>query len=165
MNLIVALDQKYGIGKDGKLLTYLTDDLKMFKRKTKGNILVMGRKTVDSLPGGRLLANRETWILTRNKSYEKEGAKVFSSINKMNDYIKDNNVDSSRIFIAGGAAIYNAFLPIVDVAYITKIDYDFDADVFINSVEMESSLSLYSVSDVCTNNGYDFRFTTYKKNK
>jgi len=165
MNLIVAVDKRYGIGKDGKLLTYITDDLKMFKSRTDGNILIMGRKTIDSLPGGRLLPNRETWILSRDKNYSKEGAKVFSSIDKIQEYIDENNIETSRVFVAGGAAVYNAFLPIVDVAYITKIDEDFDADVFINNVEMEPSLSLASVSEVITNNGHDFRFTVYKKNK
>lgn len=164
MNLIVAVDKRYGIGKNGGLLTHITDDLKNFKKKTDGNILVMGRKTIDSLPKGKLLPNRETWILSRDKSYVKEGARVFESIDQMMDYIETNKIDSSRIFIAGGAAIYNAFLPIVDVAYITKIEHDFDADVFINNVEMEPSLSLDSVSEVVTNNGYDFRFTVYKKN-
>lgn len=165
MNLIVAVDKRYGIGKNGGLLTHITDDLKNFKKITHGNILVMGRKTIDSLPKGKLLPNRETWILSRDKSYVKEGAKVFESIEVMMDYIKANSIDSSRIFIAGGAAVYNAFLPMVDIAYITKIDYDFDADVFIDSVEMEPSLSLDSVSEVITNNGYDFRFTIYKKNR
>lgn len=165
MNLIVAVDRRYGIGKNGGLLTHLTDDLKMFKQKTDGHILVMGRKTVDSLPGGRLLPNRETWILSRDKSYCKEGAKVFSSIIEMQDYIKANKIDSSTIFIAGGAAIYNAFLPLVDVAYITKIDYDFDADVFMNSADKEPGLSLDSVSEIWTNKGYDFRFTVYKRNQ
>lgn len=164
MNLIVAVDNKYGIGKNGGLLTHLTDDLKMFKGKTHGKILVMGRKTVESLPGGKLLPNRETWVLSRDKTYSKAGAKVFSSINMMNDYINEQHIDPSTIFIAGGAAIYNAFLPIVDVAYITKIEYDFDADVYMNNVDMEPSLSLDSVSELVHNNGYDFRFTVYKKN-
>lgn len=165
MNLIVAVDKRYGIGKDGKLLTHITDDLKRFKRITDGNILVMGRKTIESLPGGRLLPNRETWILSRNESYTKEGAKVFASISDMQAYIKANDIDSSRVFIAGGAAIYNAFLPIVDTAYITKIDHDFEADVFIDNVDLEPNLSLASVGEVITNNGYDFRFMLYKKNK
>lgn len=165
MNLIVAVDKRYGIGKNGGLLTHITDDLKNFKKITNGKILVMGRKTIESLPGGKLLPNRETWILSRNESYFKEGAKTFSSIKQMEDYITENNIDSSSVFIAGGAAIYNAFLPLVDTAYITKIDYDFDADVFINNVDLEPSLSLASVSEIVNNNGYNFRFTVYKKNK
>ena len=83
----------------------------------------------------------------------------------MNEYIKANSIDSSKIYIAGGAAVYNAFLPIVDIVYITKIEYDFQADVFIDNIEMEASLSLDSVGEIINNKGYDFRFTVYKKNQ
>jgi len=163
MNLIVVVDKFFGIGKEGGLLTHLPKDLNMFKNKTKGNIIVMGRKTVESLPGGRLLPNRETWILSRNPSYKKENATVFHSIDEMMNHIEMNHIESDRIYITGGAAIYNMFLPIVETAYITKIDFDFHADVHINNVETEPSLYLDHVSEVYTHNGFRYQFTTYQR--
>ncbi len=165
MNLIVAVDNRYGIGRDGGLLTYLPDDLKMFKGKTLGKVIIMGRKTVDSLPGGRLLPKRETWILTRNPEYEKEGARIFHSIGEILAYISDNGIDTEDVFVAGGAALYNDFLPLVDRAFITRIDEDFHADVHMTNVDELPYMYLAHVGERQNNNGHEFRFTEYRRSR
>jgi dihydrofolate reductase len=136
MNLIVACDQEFSIGKDGKLLTYLPEDLKRFKKITMGNIMIMGRKTIDSLPGGRLLPNRETWILTHDLKYSKDGAHVFHSLKEIKEYVVHNRIDTSTIFVCGGAEIYQLFLPYCTKAYMTIINQDFAGDIHIPNINI-----------------------------
>ena len=71
MNMIVATDKNWGIGKEGHLLTHLSGDLKYFKERTMGKVVVMGRKTLESLPGGKPLPGRTNIVLTANPDYEK----------------------------------------------------------------------------------------------
>ena len=134
MNLIVACDLECSIGREGGLLTYLPEDLKRFKKITMDNIMIMGRKTVDSLPGGRLLPDRQTWILTHDLSYKKEGAKIFHSFEHINAFIKKKRIPTSSIFVCGGAEIYKLFLPYCKKAYITQIHHSFKGDVYIPDV-------------------------------
>ncbi len=163
MNLIVAADKKWGIGKNGNLLAHLPKDLGRFQRLTTGNIIIMGRKTVESLPNGKLLPDRETWILSRNKDYRCEGAKVFNSVKEVVDYIGDNDIDSNRVFVSGGAVIYDAFLPLVKNAYITKLDKDFEADVTMPNIDELSYMACEYVSETFNRKGLEYRFTTYKR--
>ena len=123
----------------------------------------MGRKTIESLPGGKLLPNRTTWILSRDKNYSKEGAITFSSIEELLAFVDENQIDRNDLFVAGGAAIYNAFLPLVDTAYITKIDYDFQADVHMVNVDTLPYLCLDYISEKQTHKEFDYYFTRYKK--
>lgn len=163
MNLIVAVDQKFGIGKEGGLLTHLPEDLKRFKRLTKNNILIMGRKTVDSLPGQKLLPDRETWILTKDRTYVKEGARIFHSINEVLAHIKINNIDSDRIFVAGGAMIYEAFLPYCSKAYVTKIDHDFEAEVMMINLDKQPAFYIHHVDAPLIQGSFTYTYIEYRQ--
>ncbi len=163
MNLVVAVDKYWGIGKDGGLLTHLPKDLGRFQRLTTGNIVVMGRKTLESLPGGKPLPDRETWVLTRDENYQKDGVKTFPSIDAMLKYVKDLGIDGDKIFVSGGAAVYNSFLPLVNKAYITKLDKDFHADVFMDNVDESPYLALEYISETFERKGLEYCFTTYTR--
>lgn len=163
MQLIVAVDQRFGIGKNGKLLTYLPDDLEFFKQKTLGNIIIMGRKTIDSLPKGKLLPDRETWILTRDVNYSKEGAILFNSVEAIINKIKEEQIDQNRIFVAGGATIYEQFLPYCNTAYITKIQKDFNADIQMVNIHEHPQWTMMNKSELKVCRGYDYYHTTYMK--
>jgi dihydrofolate reductase len=163
MNLIVAVDEAFGIGKDGGLLTRLPDDLKRFKKMTLGKIVIMGRKTIESLPGQKLLPNRETWILSTDETYSKEGALCFTSIEAILAYVQQNNIDEQRIFVSGGASIYEGFLPYVTTAYITKIHHDFDADVRMINMDRLPDFYIYHV-DARQNHGlHETTYVEYRK--
>ncbi len=162
MKLIVACDKEYSIGKDGELLTYLPKDLKRFKSITMGNIMIMGRKTIDSLPGGRLLPQRETWILTRDTSYVKEGARIFHSIESIRSYTKENQIDTSSIFICGGSEIYQLFLPYCTEAYITQIEHVFDADVKIPNIGSLPGWYLTFRSDAQWHHDLEYYYLNYE---
>ncbi len=83
MNLIAAADLNWGIGKDGNLLTHLSGDLKYFKQKTSGKVVVMGRATLESLPGGRPLPERTNIVLTSDTSFGKEGCIIVHGMEEL----------------------------------------------------------------------------------
>ena len=80
MNLIVAADAAWGIGKDGEQMVYIAPDLKRFRRLTSGHPVLVGRKTLATFPGGRPLKNRRNLILSRDPSFTVEGGEVFRSL-------------------------------------------------------------------------------------
>ncbi len=109
MNLIVAVDEKWGIGKDGGLLAHLPEDMKYFRETTSGRTVVMGRRTLESFPGGKPLKNRVNMVLSRNESYSPEGVQVYHRAEDVLEALKDCNEDD--VFIIGGGMIYREFLP------------------------------------------------------
>lgn len=163
MNLIVAVDKEYCIGKDNKLLTYLPKDLEFFKEKTIGNYLIMGRKTVESLKGGKALPNRTTIMLTKNEEYKKEGLITVHSIEDALYYIRKNKIPSKEIFVAGGAKIYEEFLPYCDTAYITKIEHTFHGDTFIEKIENSEEWKRTYKSEKKEYGEFTYYHTTYKR--
>ena len=121
MNLIVAVDKNWGIGFENKLLVSIPDDMKFFRETTTGKVVVMGRKTLESFPGGRPLKNRTNIVLTKNKNYKADGAIVVHTIEQLKEELK--KYPSEDIYVIGGASIYAALLDDCDVAHVTKIDY------------------------------------------
>ena len=127
MNLIVAIDENNGIGKDGKLLFRIPEDMKRFQNFTNKTTVIMGRKTFESLPDGRPLKNRENIIFTRNTSYPGGNFKIVHSMEEFKDiYNPELNYN-----VIGGAEIYKEFLPYCKLAFITKAYKDFHADTFL----------------------------------
>ncbi len=138
IKIIVAVDEKGAIGRNNDLLYFIKEDLKNFKNLTTGNIIVMGRKTWESLPI-KPLPNRDNVILTTS-SENFEGAKTLGSLDELKEYMKDQDRD---IYIIGGASIYNQVIDnnIADEAHITFVkDIAIDADTFINIKKLEKLL-------------------------
>lgn len=129
--IIVAVDRNYGIGKNNDLMWHLPDDMKFFKQKTLGHVVVMGRKNWDSIPPRfRPFSERENVVLTRNKDFTAEGVIV---CNSMEDCLRAYEQESDRIiYIIGGGEIYRQALETgkVDEMLITRIDAEYDADTF-----------------------------------
>ena len=104
MILIAAVDKNWGIGKDNELLTHIPADQRFFRETTTGNVVVMGRRTLESFPGGEPLRNRTNIVLTRNLSYKKEGVMVFHDMDTLLEECEKYPKDS--VFcIGGGAAV------------------------------------------------------------
>ncbi len=160
LSIVAVIGKNNEIGKENNLLCRLPADLKYFKELTTGHIIVMGRKTFESLPKGAL-PNRTNIVLSRNKNLSFEGCLVFSSIEEIIDYSKD----SSDIFIIGGGEIYEQFLPFANKLYLTKVHTQFDdADTFfpeINYSEWEEIKREDHLAD--EKNPYDFSFVVYKR--
>lgn len=155
MKLIVAVDENWGIGKNNNLLCHLSDDMKNFRKITTGKKVVMGRKTLESFPNGKPLKNRTNIVLSSNEI--KENVILCHSIEEVLEKCDDDT------FIIGGGSIYQQFLPYCNIAYITKIHQDFDADTFFPVID-EVNWNLIEKSKTINNDGIEFHFEVWKKN-
>ncbi len=145
MKIIAAVDERWGIGKDGKLLTSIPADMKNFQSVTSGHTVIMGRKTLESFPGKRPLKNRRNIVLTSDLSYRVEGAEVVHSVDEMLSKIAGLARDD--VFCIGGAQIYREFLPYCDSALITKIDHVYDADAYMPDLDKDPQWKMVSQSE------------------
>ena len=161
MNLIVAADNKWGIGRDGGLLASIPTDMKYFREHTTGKVVVMGRRTLDSMPGKRGLPTRINYVLTTNPDYEAERCKVVHSEDELWNELSQYEPDD--VFLIGGAHLYNNFYRMCDRLYVTKMDADLDADTFIVNFDDDPDYAVVSESEPVTENGITFRFVVYEK--
>ena len=99
MNLIVAVDRNWAIGKDNKLLVSIPDDMKFFRETTTGKVVVMGRKTLESFPNSKPLPNRVNIVITRDMNYDAKGAVVVHSKEELDKELEKYNSDD--IYIIG----------------------------------------------------------------
>lgn len=119
MKLIAAADEKWGIGKDGGLLCHLPGDLKYFKEKTLGKTLIMGRKTLESLPGGKPLPGRGTVVLTRDSKFSKESCSTAASVEELLSMYggRSGAAADDQLMAAGGGEVYRQLLKYCDSAH------------------------------------------------
>lgn len=161
MNLIAAVDSKWGIGNKNKLLISIPDDMKFFKEMTTGKVCIMGKNTLNSLPGGRPLDGRVNIVLTKDKSFKKNGVITANSMEETLELIKEYN--SKDIFVIGGESIYKQFLPYVDTAYITYIDYSYQSDKFLTNLDKEDGWTLAVESEEQTYFDVEYYYRKYVK--
>lgn len=157
MNLIVAVDQNWAIGKDGDQLVYLKEDLKRFRTLTSGHTVILGRKTLATFPGGRPLKNRRNLILSRNPQFQAEGAEVFSSVEEL---VQQADGDA---FVIGGASVYEQLLPYCDTAYITKIHAGFPADTYFPDLDKAEEWEIVEESESLEQDGIAYHYVTYRR--
>lgn len=165
MKAIVAVAEDWGIGKDNKLLFSIPEDLKFFRETTSGNVIIMGRKTLESFPGGKPLKNRINIVLTSDKKYECEGAAIVHSTEELICHLGDNKYDRDKVFVVGGGSVYSELLLFTDVVYVTKVFAKKDADTFFPNLDEYEDWAIASSSDVREYEGIQFRFDTYVKKK
>lgn len=163
MNLIVAVDRNFGIGKDNKLPWRLRADMAYFKKITMDKTVVMGRKTFESLPGGRPLPGRRNIVLTTDLDYQKEGIVVCHSPEQVFLEVAKDLADD--VFIIGGAKVYRTFLPFCRRAYVTKIDAVYDTDTSMVNLDNDPAWELEHQSEEQSENGVTFRFLVYINRK
>lgn len=161
MNAIVCVDKNWAIGKNGKLLASIRDDMEYFRDKTLGKVVVMGRRTLDSLPGGRPLVDRENIVLTANKSFERSGVTVCHSMDEVKKEIE--KYKSEDVFCIGGGSIYEMMLDMCDRAYVTKVDYAYDADTYFPNLDKSPQWEIEAASEQLTSFDLAFRFYLYKR--
>ena len=161
MDLIVAADKRWGIGRGGGLLASIPADMKYFKDHTTGKVVVMGRRTLESLPKKRGLPNRINYVLTSDPDYEAERCKTVSSDDELWEELSQYEPDD--VFLIGGATLYNRFYKYCNRLYVTKMDADLDADTFITCFDDDPDFEVVSESEPLTENGITFRFVVYQK--
>ena len=164
MNVIVAADQNWGIGKDNKLLVSIPADMKMFREETSGKVVVMGRKTLESFPNGLPLKNRTNIVITKNKDYDAKGAIVVHSIEEALEEIK--KYPTEDVYCIGGDSIYEQMLPYCDVAHVTKIDFAYEADSHFPNLDEDDEVVAMQLDRqgeyllIVSENGYGKRTLT-----
>ncbi len=159
MKMIVAVDQHWGIGRQNGLLFSIREDMRFFKNTTMGGTVIMGAKTLLSLPGGRPLPGRENIVLSRKGNFTAEGVALFRSADALFDRLRGR--DTSRCYVIGGAAVYNLLMDYCDTAYVTKVDADGQAEVFLRDMDAQPNWTLTACSSLHRQGPLSFRFCTY----
>ena len=135
--------------------------MKFFRETTLGKVVVMGRGTLDSFPGGKALKNRTNVVLTRDKNFSREDTQVFHSKEAVLDYV--SKFDSDDVFIIGGAQIYELFRDVCDTALVTKVDKTVPCDAFFFDIDNDPGWTLSEKSPVMEHDGMRFCFCTYTR--
>lgn len=163
MNIILAADRNWAIGKDNDLLIHLPGDLKYFKKMTTSKTVIMGRKTLESLPGGKPLPNRRNIILTRADDFQVSGAEVLNSIEDVLHLIKSGDLKSDEAFVIGGADIYKQMMPHCDKFYITKIDAELPADRYFVDLDQVDGLEITWSGPIEEYKGTKYQYVLYER--
>ena len=163
MNLIVAVDKNWAIGLNNKLLIRIPEDMKFFQKTTTGKVVVMGRKTLESLPGGQPLKNRTNIVLTSNRGFQVKGAKAVHSMEELLEEL--GQYRSEDIYIIGGESVYRELLGLCDVAHITKLEYEYEADAWFPNLEKEKDWELAGSSEEQTYFDLEYYFLKYERKK
>ena len=159
MQAIVAVSQSWGIGKDGRLLFRLSADLRRFKALTTGHTVVMGRKTLQSLPGGKGQPNRRNLVLSRRMDYAPENAEVVTSVEAL---LRTAGEDA---FVIGGQQVYEQLLPHCERVHVTKVLADAPADAFFPNLDEDDEWEITGESDEQTYFDLEYQFVKYERKK
>ena len=159
MKLIAAVDKNWGIGKDNDLLFHIKEDMRFFKEKTVGNVIIVGRKTLESFPASKPLPDRKNIVITRDTDYKCDDCIIVHSTDELFEVIKNYK---ENVYVCGGAEIYSLLLPYCDTAYITKVDAIADAQKFMPNLDEFDGWKLDTDGETQTNGKYNFKFCTYK---
>lgn len=161
MNLIVNADKNWGIGRENQLLVHIPNDMKMFRQTTTGKVVVMGRKTLESFPNGMPLPKRTNIVMTTDQDYDGRGAIVVHSEEELFEELK--KYADEDIFIIGGESIYRMMLPYCDTAYVTRLDYAYDADTYFPDLDSLEEWEIVKESEEQTYFDLEYVFLKYQK--
>jgi dihydrofolate reductase len=157
ITLVVARARNGVIGRGGTLPWHIPADLKRFKALTMGSVMVMGRKTFDSLPG--LLPGRSHVVLTRDRGWNAEGAEIAHSVDEALRL-----ADGGRMSIIGGADIFRLFLPLADRIELTEVLADIDGDTVLPDPRPSGEWREVSSEEHAAEDGRPpFRFVTLER--
>ena len=163
MKMIVAVDKNWGIGKNNDLLVSIPADMKMYRTETSGKVVVMGRKTLESFPGGLPLKNRTNIVLSGNPDYQVKGAIVVHSLQELLEEIKKYPKD--QVYCIGGDSVYKMLLPYCDTAQVTKIDFAYEADRYFPNLDEMPQWQVEAESEEQTYFDLEYRFVRYERCK
>ena len=157
MNVIVAVDRNWAIGKDGDQLVYLSEDLKRFKALTMSHPVILGRKTLATFPGGRPLKGRRNLILSRDPAFAPEGGEVYRDLEELLSRAPED------AFVIGGASVYRALLPRCDTAYVTRIRKEYPADCWFPNLDEDPAWELAEESEPLEQDGVAYTYAVYRR--
>ncbi len=161
MKCILSADQNWGIGKGNSLLVSIPSDMKQFREKTSGNVVIMGRKTLESFPNGLPLKNRVNIVLSKNAEASGNGEIVVRSVEEA--IAEAEKYPEKEIYVIGGGSIYEQFLPYVDTVYVTKIDKAYEADTHFPNLDKDADWEITEESEEQTYFDLIYTYVTYKR--
>ena len=161
MNAIVNVDKNWGIGNKGELLLSIPADMKMFREETTGNAIVLGRKTMETFPGGKPLPNSANIVLSRKSALEIPGATVVHDISELMEVLKQ--YDSNRVYVVGGATIYEQLLPYCDTVHVTKVDRAYEADAHFPNLDQMPEWEITAAGEEQSYFDTTYRFIKYTR--
>lgn len=158
MNLIVVVDNKWGIGKNNGLLFHLPRDMRFFRETTTGKVVVMGANTFRSFKGGAL-PNRINIVLDAS-GQKHDGATTVATVDELMHEL--SKYDTDNVFVCGGASFYKLMLPKCKTAFVTKVQADGEAELFFPNLDELPEWKLISQSEPEQDNGFTISFCTYR---
>ena len=160
MNLIVAVDNNWGIGLGGTQTVVIPEDRRHFRELTDGSTVIVGRRTLLDFPGGNPLPGRRNIVLSRNAELEIDGATVAASLDELFKLIEE--LPPNKVFVIGGDSVFKMLLPYCTYAYVTKLDASPEADVFFPNLDELDGWELDQDGETKEYNGIQYAFVRYK---
>ena len=158
MNAIVAVDERWSIGKDNRLLFSIPDDMKFFRKMTLDSVVVLGRRNLESFPGGKPLPKRRNIVLSETLD-PGEGYEVVRDLPELFALLKE---EDCPVFVIGGGQVYRQLLPWCKKAYVTKMYRDFQGDVFFPDLDEDPDWLVVEEGELLDHEGLNYRFLTYE---
>ena len=158
MELIVAVYDDWGIGRDGTQPVALSADRKFFRQTTKGAMVIVGRKTLSDFPGGKPLPNLVNVVLTRGNP-QREGVEICHSPQEAAELAKT----AERAKVIGGGSVYRQMLPLCDAAYITKVHVTPGSDTFFPNLDADPAWKLAEVLQSGVEDGIAYEMCLYQR--
>ena len=158
MDLIVAVYDDWGIGKDGTQPIALSTDRKFFRETTRGAMVIVGRRTIDDFPGKKPLPGRVNVALTRSDA-EIPGFTVVHSPEEAAELAKG----AEKAMVIGGGTIYQQMMPLCDRAYVTKVHVTPESDTFLPNLDEDPAWELAEILQSGEENGIAFEMYLYKR--
>ncbi len=158
MELIVAVYDDWGIGKDGTQPVALSADRKFFRETTRGAMVIVGRRTIEDFPGKQPLPGRVNVALTRSAG-EIPGFTVCNSPDQAAELAKT----AQRAMVIGGGSIYRQMLPYCDTAYVTKVHCKPESDTFFHDLDTDPQWVLEKVLQSGEENGVGYEMCLYRR--
>ena len=163
MNLIAAVDKNWAIGLANKLLVSIPNDQKFFREETMRKVVVLGRKTLETFPGGLPLKGRTNIVLTTDPEFSAKEAIIVHSKEELLEELK--KYDTKDVYIIGGDSVYKMMLPYCDTAHITKIDHAYQADTYFPDLDADPDWTITADSEEQTYFDLEYVFLKYEKKK
>lgn len=157
MRAIFHADKNWGIGKNNDLMFRLPKDMKFFREKTTGKVVVMGLNTLRSFPEGKPLKNRINIVLSPE---DVEGVITAHSLEEV--FEKTAQFPPDDVFVIGGASVYRALIPYCSEVLVTKVDADGNAEVFVPNLDKDENFELVSESERIEDGDFTIRFCVYR---
>ena len=159
MNAIAAVSLNWGIGKGCDLLFHIKEDMQRFRALTSGGTVIMGRKTLESMPGGNPLPKRRNIVITRNPGFSHGGVEVARSVQEALDLVSGD--DGDKVWVIGGGEIYAAMLPHCRLCYLTRVYARPDCDVYFPDLDTRPEWQVLRSGPIVSDGALDYQFIEY----